>query len=120
MQPMPIESLKKARPSAVRTTAGVIFARSGLNRKLSPALAPGSVRLRAQSTSSRMKSSGINLRVTASMPLATPNMMMLPVTASTTHCQSSELSGLATSSANTAPATCRSVVAICPAMALKT
>ena len=116
-----MDSLKKANPSAVSTTAGVILAKSGLNRKVRPGPAPpGSVRLRTQSTSSRMNNSGIRRRATASMPLDTPSMMMLPVTPSTTHCQSSDDTGFETSAPKAAPAAFGSVVEISPDSALNT
>ena len=120
MVPIPIESLKNDRPSAVSRTAGVIFERSGAKRKARPSAAAGRVRLRTQRTSSRMKSSGISLRVTASIPLETPSMMMLPVTPRTTHCQSREEKGSEISAPKALPATFGSVVAISPTIDLKT
>ena len=114
MVPMPSDSLKKARPSAVSATAGVILEKSGWNRKASPLPAPSSVRLRTHSTSNRMNSSGTSRRVTASIPFDTPNMMMPPVSASTTHCQASTVSGEETSAPNAAPATFGSIVEISP------
>ena len=66
-----------------------------------------------------MNSSGTSRRVTASIPFDTPNMMMPPVRASTTHCQASTVSGDETNLPKTAPATFGSTVDTSPDKALK-
>ena len=66
-----------------------------------------------------MNSNGTSRRVTASIPFETPNMMMPPVTASTTHCQARTVSGDETSLPKAAPATFGSTVETSPDIALK-
>ncbi|MNH30617.1 hypothetical protein D3C79_909230 [compost metagenome] len=116
---MPMESLKKASPMAVSTTPAVTLEKSGENRKFSPSLAPGRVRLRMPITSSRMKSTGISRLVTASIPFDTPISNMPPISASTSHCQSRLCKGSVMSELKAAPVTAGSVERISPLAALK-
>ena len=120
MVPMPIDSLKNASPIAINATSAVILEKSGANRKASPCAAPGSIRLRTPSTSSRMNSTGINFLVTASMPLATPSSRMPPMNSSTPHCHSSDCSGSDTSAPNAAEVCAGSLLRMSPPMALNT
>ena len=87
MVPIPTDNLKNERPIAVRTVAHVTFEKSGLNKKLNPSPAPGSVTLRMHTRIRIAKSSGISVLVTLSIPLETPFIMIAPTIARTAHCQ---------------------------------
>ncbi len=75
MVPMPIESEKKAWPSATSMVEGVIFAKSGRRKKRIPSAAPGSSSERTASTMSAPKSSGMSSRADRSIPFCTPRAM---------------------------------------------
>jgi len=101
MVPMPTLSLKNDSPIAASTTAGVIADQSGWNRKRSPSPAPGSVRLRMQTTTNSTNRIGNSRRVTRSIPLDTPAAMIAPTQPSTIHCRTSDIHGFVTSVVNT-------------------
>jgi len=119
MVPMPTDSLKNDRPIATSTVAHVTLLKSGRNRKTSPSLAPGSVRLRTMTISSRTNSAGTSRFVIRSMPFDTPAMMMAAIMASTSHCQSSDCTGLLISPLKAAAVTCGSTDESWPNAALK-
>ena len=90
MQPMPRDILKNASPMAIMMTEASTRSHWGMNRKRKPSEAPGRVRLRMQTPTSRRKRTGIRTRVTFSMPAEAPRMMMAPVSSRTSHCQNSD------------------------------
>ena len=76
MQPMPIESEKKAWPMATSSVRAVIFEKSGAKRNRSPSALPGISSERTASTTRTRNSSGISTLADRSIPFCTPQAMM--------------------------------------------
>ena len=76
IMPMPTLSEKRACPSAARIPSPVSLEKSGEKRYSTPFTAPGSVRLRTQSTRIRTTSTGISTFDTFSIPFCTPPRTM--------------------------------------------
>ena len=118
MQPNPMDILKKASPIAMSTTEPSIREKSGMNRNFRPSIALGKVRLRIQTTTSRMNKSGIRMRVAFSMPPDAPRRMTEAVSPSTSHCQNSDFHGQASRDEKASLATAGSCVCTLPVRAL--
>ena len=73
--PMPIESEKKACPSATSTVEGVTFEKSGRNRNRSPSSPPGISSEWIDSAIRMTNSRGISTFAERSMPFCTPVAM---------------------------------------------
>ena len=69
---MPMLSEKKLCPKALRTTAPVIFEKSGMKRKRRPSAAPGRVSDFTHSTTMMTSSRGMSILLQRSMPSFTP------------------------------------------------
>ncbi len=70
---MPMDKVKKLRPKALSMTCGVIFEKSGWNRKCNPAMPPSSITMRTAITTSMRNSRGMRILLSRSMPLFTSN-----------------------------------------------
>lgn len=68
-------TFEESQPIAMSTTEPSIREKSGMNRNFRPSIALGKVRLRMQTTTSRMNKSGIRMRVAFSMPPDAPRRM---------------------------------------------
>ena len=118
MVPIPMDSLKKARPKAVRMVIGPMTEKSGANKNVNPSFAPGKVSALISHIIIKTNNNGINVFVTLSIPFRTPSIITIPTIPRNRICHKIGAKGEARVSVNLASAISGVIPMKSPLMAL--